>query len=39
MDAEIITRAQGLGRQRCPISHMRKLTPEEIAALPKGAKP
>jgi hypothetical protein len=39
MDAEIVTRAQGLGRQRCPISHMRKLTPEEIAALPKRAKP
>jgi hypothetical protein len=39
MDADIITRAPGLGRQRCPISHMQKLTPEEIAALPKRAKP
>jgi hypothetical protein len=39
MDAEIVSRAQGLGLQRCPVSHMRKLTPEEIAALPRGAKP
>jgi hypothetical protein len=39
MDAEIVSHAQGLGRQRCPISHMHKLTPEEIAALPKRAKP
>ena len=39
MDAEVISRATGLGRQRCLVRHMRKLTPEEIAALPKGAKP
>jgi hypothetical protein len=39
MDAEIVTHAQGLGRQRCPISHMHKLTPDEIAALPKRARP
>ena len=39
MDAEIVTRAQGLGPQRCPISHMHKLTPEEIAALPRRARP
>jgi hypothetical protein len=39
MDAEIISHAPGLGRMRCPISHMHKLTPEEIAALPKRARP
>ena len=39
MDAEIVTHATGLGRQRCPVQHMQKLTPEEIAALPKGARP
>ncbi|HEX3364021.1 DUF6491 family protein [Phenylobacterium sp.] len=39
LDAEIVSHAQGLGRQRCPVKAMRKLTPEEIAALPKRAKP
>jgi uncharacterized protein DUF6491 len=39
MDAQIVSRATGIGRQRCPISHMRKLTPEEIAALPRRARP
>jgi hypothetical protein len=34
MDAEV-----GLGPQRCPVSHVRKLTPEEVAALPKRARP
>ena len=27
------------GRQRCQVQSVRKLTPEEIAALPKGARP
>lgn len=39
MDAEIVSHSPGIGRQRCPISHMHKLTPEEIAALPRRAKP
>jgi hypothetical protein len=39
MDAEVISRAQGLGRQRCLVRHMRKLTPQEVAALPKDARP
>src|SRR5947207_11263797 len=39
MDAEVITHATGIGRQRCMVRHMRKLTPEEIAALPKRGKP
>ena len=39
MDAEIVTRSRALGRQRCPIKNMRKLTPEEVAALPKRARP
>ena len=39
MDAEVITHATGLGRQRCPVSAMHKLTPEEVAALPKRARP
>jgi hypothetical protein len=39
MDAQIVSHATGLGPQRCPIKHMRKLTPEEIAALPPRARP
>ena len=39
MDAEVISHATGLGPQRCPVSHMRKLTPEEVAALPRRARP
>ena len=39
MDAEVITHAVGLGPQRCPVSHMHKLTPDEVAALPKRARP
>ncbi|THD62031.1 DUF6491 family protein [Phenylobacterium sp.] len=39
LDAEIISHATGLGRQRCPVKTLTKLTPEEIAALPKHAKP
>jgi hypothetical protein len=39
MDAEIVSHATGLGAQRCPVSHMHKLTPEEIAALPRKSLP
>jgi hypothetical protein len=39
MDAEIVSQATGLGPQRCPVSHMHKLTPEEIAALPPKSRP
>ena len=39
LDAEIISHAQGLGRQRCPVKAMHKLSADEIAALPKKAKP
>ena len=39
LDAEVIANARGLGRQRCPIRAMEKLTPAQIAALPKHAKP
>ena len=39
LDAEIVSHATGLGRQRCPVKTLTKLTPEEAAALPKRAKP
>jgi hypothetical protein len=39
MDAEVITHAVGIGRQRCPVTAVRKLTPEEVAALPRRARP
>jgi hypothetical protein len=38
MDAEIVTHSP-IGPQRCAVSDMRKLTPEEIAALPRKARP
>ncbi|WP_296595727.1 DUF6491 family protein [Phenylobacterium sp.] len=38
MDAEIISPST-IGPQRCPVSKIRKLTPEEIKALPKHARP
>ena len=39
LDAEIISHATGIGHQRCPVKAMHKLTADEIAALPKKAKP
>ena len=39
MDAEVITHSPGSGRQRCMVRSVRKLTAEEVAALPKRAKP
>jgi len=39
MDAEVVASSPGFGRQRCPVRSVRKLTPEEVAALPKRAKP
>ncbi|MEO8113816.1 MAG: DUF6491 family protein [Phenylobacterium sp.] len=38
LDAEIITHT-AIGPQRCPVRNIRKLTPVEIAALPKRGKP
>jgi hypothetical protein len=37
-DAEIISRSE-IGPQRCMVKSIRKLTPVEVAALPKGSKP
>ena len=39
MDAEVVTHRTGLGPQRCPVSDVRKLPPEQVAALPRRAKP
>jgi hypothetical protein len=38
MDAEIISPSP-IGPQRCPVRNVRKLTPEEVKALPKHARP
>lgn len=38
LDAEIIS-PTSIGPQRCPVRSVRQLTPEEIAALPRGARP
>jgi hypothetical protein len=38
MDAEVVTHSP-IGPQRCAVRSVRKLTPEEIAALARRAKP
>ena len=38
LDAEIIAPSP-IGPQRCPVKTIRKLTPDEIKALPKRARP
>jgi hypothetical protein len=38
MDADIVTHTS-IGPQRCPVRSLRKLSPQEVAALGKGAKP
>jgi hypothetical protein len=38
LDAEIVTHSP-IGPQKCQVRAIRKLTPAEVAALPKGAKP
>jgi hypothetical protein len=38
MDAEVVTHSP-IGPQRCAVRSVHKLTPEEIAALPRRAKP
>ena len=38
LDAEIISPSR-IGPQRCPVQTLRKLTPQEVAALPKKDRP
>jgi len=38
-NATVIVRATGIGRQHCPVTSIQKLTPDEVAALPKLARP
>jgi hypothetical protein len=38
-DVDVVVRDIGVGRQRCPVTSVRKLTPAEVAALPKDARP
>ena len=39
LDVDVVVRSVGIGRQRCPVTSIRKLTPDEVAALPNGARP
>ena len=39
LNAEIIARATGLGRQRCQVTSVRKLDPDEVSAIPKRYQP
>lgn len=38
LDAEIIT-PTSIGPMRCPVRNIRKLTPDEVKALPKRSRP
>jgi hypothetical protein len=39
LDVDVLVRDVAAGRQRCPVTSIRKLTPDEVAALPKDARP
>lgn len=36
---DVVVRDVAVGRQSCPVTNVRRLTPDEIAALPKNARP
>src|SRR5262249_4873865 len=36
---EITVRGRAIGRQRCSVNNIRRLTPDEVAALPPNARP
>jgi hypothetical protein len=36
---DVVVRDIAIGRQSCPVTDVRKLTPDEVAALPKNARP
>lgn len=38
-DLDVGIRSVSIGRQRCPVTDVKKLTPQEVAALPKGDRP
>jgi len=39
LDVDVVIRDIAAGRQRCPITTIRRLTPDEVEALPKDARP
>lgn len=39
VDVDVVTRGTAFGRQRCPVTSVRKLTAQEVAALPKKDRP
>lgn len=38
-DVRVVVQSSSMGPQRCAVKTLTKLTPEEVAALPKGDKP
>jgi hypothetical protein len=38
LDVDVVSHSP-IGRQRCPVQTLRKLTPQEVAALPKKSLP
>ena len=39
LNVDVGVRQIGLGRQRCPVDDVRKLTPQEVAAIPTRDRP
>jgi hypothetical protein len=39
LNVDVVVRDVAAGRQRCPVTEIRKLTPDEVAALPTRARP
>jgi hypothetical protein len=36
---DVVDREVGIGRERCPVTSVEKLSPDQVAALPKGERP
>jgi len=39
LDTTVVTRDHAVGPRHCPVLKLSKLTPEQVAALPRGARP
>lgn len=39
LDVTIVVPSNGMGTQRCAVRTLEKLTPQQVAALPKGDRP
>jgi hypothetical protein len=39
LDTTVVTRDHAVGPQHCPVLKLTRLTPDQVAALPRGARP